>query len=96
MTTAGYDVNNASDEALAAAKKYLEEWDVNITQFDSDSYKNEVADGTTWLAQAYSGDALQQMEQNPDLGFIFPQGRYHPVDGQHRDPQVFQSKDLAL
>jgi spermidine/putrescine transport system substrate-binding protein len=73
LATAGYDVNNASDEALAAAKVYLEEWDVNITQFDSDSYKNEVADGTTWLAQAYNGDALQQMEQNPDLGFIFPQ-----------------------
>ncbi len=68
----GYDVNDTSSQALADATKTLKEWDVNVTQFDSDSYKNEVADGTTWLAQAYNGDALQQMQQNPDLGFIFP------------------------
>lgn len=68
----GYDVNDTTSLALADATKTLKEWDVNVTQFDSDSYKNEVADGTTWLAQAYNGDALQQMQQNPDLGFIFP------------------------
>ncbi|HNT51887.1 MAG TPA: extracellular solute-binding protein [Candidatus Syntrophosphaera sp.] len=47
-------------------------WDKNITQYDSESYKNEVADGTTWLAQAYNGDALQQMELKEDLGFFLP------------------------
>jgi len=73
LITNGYDVNDTSDQALAAALKTLEAWDANITQFDSESYKNEVADGTTWLAQAYNGDALQQMSQNEDLGFIFPQ-----------------------
>lgn len=73
LVMSGYDVNDTSEEALKAASMILDLWDVNITQFDSDSYKNEVPDGTTWLAQAYNGDALQQMEQNPDLGFIFPQ-----------------------
>lgn len=68
----GYSVNDTSDEALAAALATLQSWDPNITQFDSESYKNEVADGTTWLAQAYNGDAMQQMSQNRDLGFIFP------------------------
>ncbi|MEN6444540.1 MAG: spermidine/putrescine ABC transporter substrate-binding protein [Candidatus Cloacimonas sp.] len=68
----GYDLNDTSTEALAAAEKTLAEWDKNITQFDSDSYKNEVADGTTWMAQAYNGDALQVMENNPDLGFFLP------------------------
>lgn len=73
LITNGYNVNDTSDEALAAALKTLQAWDVNITQFDSESYKNEVADGTTWLAQAYNGDALQQMAQNKDLGFFLPQ-----------------------
>ncbi|HPN40491.1 MAG TPA: spermidine/putrescine ABC transporter substrate-binding protein [Candidatus Cloacimonadota bacterium] len=73
MISNGYDVNDTSEEALAAALTTLQSWDGNITQFDSESYKNEVADGTTWLAQAYNGDALQQMAQNQDLGFIFPQ-----------------------
>ncbi len=68
----GYDLNDTSEAALKAAEKTLQEWDKNITQFDSDSYKNEVPDGTTWIAQAYNGDALQQMNDNPDLDFFLP------------------------
>ena len=68
----GYDLNDSSVMALAAAEKTLAQWDKNITQFDSDSYKNEVPDGTTWLAQAYNGDALQVIDNSPDLGFILP------------------------
>lgn len=72
LIVSGYNLNDTSPEAIAAATLVLQKWDTNITQYDSDSYKNEVPDGTTWLAQAYSGDALQQMEQNPDLGFFLP------------------------
>lgn len=68
----GYTVNDTSEEAMNAAHEVLKVWDRNITQFDSDSYKNEVPDGTTWLAQAYNGDALQQMAENENLGFILP------------------------
>ncbi|MDZ4181444.1 MAG: spermidine/putrescine ABC transporter substrate-binding protein, partial [Candidatus Cloacimonadaceae bacterium] len=73
LTYTGFNVNDTSEEALKAASEVLELWDKNITQYDSESYKNEVPDGTTWLAQSYNGDALQQMEMNPDLGFILPQ-----------------------
>ncbi|MBM4403903.1 MAG: spermidine/putrescine ABC transporter substrate-binding protein [Candidatus Cloacimonetes bacterium] len=68
----GYGVNDTSAEAMAATDRTLMAWDRNITQFDSDSYKNEVADGTTWLAQAYNGDALQQMEMHEHIGFYLP------------------------
>ncbi|MBP7309910.1 MAG: spermidine/putrescine ABC transporter substrate-binding protein [Candidatus Cloacimonetes bacterium] len=68
----GFDLNDTSEAALKAAKATLETWDPHITQFDSDSYKNEVPDGTTWLAQAYNGDALQQMATNSDLDFFLP------------------------
>ncbi len=68
----GFDLNDTSDAAMKAATKTLNEWDINITQFDSDSYKNEVPDGTTWIAQAYNGDALQQMNDNKDLFFFLP------------------------
>jgi len=68
----GFSVNDTSDEAIAAAEKTLMVWDTNITQFDSDSYKNEVADGTSWLAQAYNGDALQQMNIHDHIGFFLP------------------------
>lgn len=72
LVYSGFNLNDTSDAALAAAKKVLIDWDANITQYDSESYKNEVADGTTWLAQAYNGDAMQQMAQNRDLGFVLP------------------------
>lgn len=91
----GYGVNDTSDEALKAAEEVLEIWDENVTQYDSESYKNEVADGTSWLAQAYNGDALQQIQENEDLGFFLP------VEGSclWMDSMVImkssQNKDLA-
>jgi spermidine/putrescine transport system substrate-binding protein len=68
----GFSPNDTSPEALKAADATLAVWDNNITQYDSESYKNEVPDGTTWLAQGYAGDVLQQMKDNPDMGFILP------------------------
>ncbi len=72
LISKGFDLNDTSENALKAASEVLAVWDKNITQYDSDSYKNEVPDGTTWMAQAYNGDALQQMAENPELGFILP------------------------
>lgn len=72
LISKGFDLNDTSDAAMKAASEVLTVWDKNITQYDSDSYKNEVPDGTTWMAQAYNGDALQQMADNKDLGFILP------------------------
>lgn len=69
---AGYKFNDTSPEALAKARLVVLEWDRNVSQYDSDSFKNEIQDGTTWLAQAYDGDALQIMEQNKDIGFVLP------------------------
>ncbi|MDD2331132.1 MAG: spermidine/putrescine ABC transporter substrate-binding protein [Candidatus Cloacimonetes bacterium] len=72
LISAGYDPNDVSQPALSAAASILESWDANITQFDSDSYKNEVPDGTTWIAQAYNGDALQVLAENEGVSFFLP------------------------
>jgi len=72
LITAGFSPNVTSDAAIAAADKIVMTWDVNVSQYDSDSFKNEIQDGTTWVAQAYNGDALQIMDNNPDIGFILP------------------------
>jgi spermidine/putrescine transport system substrate-binding protein len=68
----GYTPNDTSESALKAAEEVLLQWDANVSQYDSDSYKNEIQDGTTWLAQSYNGDALQIMQSNPDISFILP------------------------
>ncbi len=68
----GYSLNDMSHEALSAAKAALLDWDKNVSQYHSDSYKNEIQDGTTWLAQGYNGDALQIMAENENVGFVHP------------------------
>lgn len=72
LIAAGYKFNDMSPEALAKAREILLQWDKNVAQYDSDSYKNEIQDGTVWIAQAYSGDALQIMNQNSNIGFVLP------------------------
>jgi len=69
----GFNPNDFSVVALETARKTLLEWDVNISQFDSDSYKNEVQDGTIWIGQAYNGDAMQVLEENENIGFVLPE-----------------------
>jgi len=68
----GFDPNDYSDEALAIVRETLNRWNKNVAQYDSDSFKNEVQDGTIWLGQAYNGDALQVMDENEDIGFALP------------------------
>jgi spermidine/putrescine transport system substrate-binding protein len=68
----GYKINDISEESIAKARTALLEWDKNVSQYDSDSFKNEIQDGTSWLAQAYSGDAMQIIAQNHNIGFALP------------------------
>ena len=68
----GYNPNDYSPEALTAARETLLRWNRNVAQFDSDSFKNDVQDGTIWFGQAYNGDALQVMEENENIGFVLP------------------------
>jgi spermidine/putrescine transport system substrate-binding protein len=68
----GFDPNDYSDEALSQARETLLRWSRNVAQYDSDSYKNEIQDGTIKLGMAYNGDALQVMEENDEVGFTLP------------------------
>lgn len=72
LLAAGFNYNDASEAALAKAREHLIKWDKNILHYDTDAYKNEIQDGTVYFAQAYSGDALQIMGQNENIGFTLP------------------------
>jgi len=95
LITNGFDPNNFSDQSLSAAKKTLTVWDKNISQYDSDSFKNEVQDGTIWMGQAYNGDALQIMQENQNVGFALPsEGSTLWIDYMVI-PKKSENKDLA-
>lgn len=95
LITNGFDPNNFSDESLKNTKKTLLTWDNNISQYDSDSFKNEVQDGTIWMGQAYNGDALQVMQENENVGFSLPtEGSTLWID-YIVIPKKSENKDLA-
>ncbi len=95
LINAGFGPNDVSPQAPAKAEEVLNIWDANVSQYDSDSYKNEIQDGTTWLAQSYSGDALQIMDTNPDIGFFLPsEGASLWIDSIII-PKYAEHKDLA-
>jgi spermidine/putrescine transport system substrate-binding protein len=68
----GFNPNDMSDAALAKARETILRWDKNVSQYDSEAYKNEIPGGNTYLAQAYNGDALQVIKANPNVGFVIP------------------------
>jgi len=91
----GYTPNVTTEPVLKAAREVLTTWDANVSQYDSDSYKNEIQDGTTWLAQAYNGDALQVMQSNPDVSFFLPkEGTSLWIDSMVI-PKYAEHKELA-
>ncbi len=72
LIVSGYSVNDFSPEAIEKAKDVLVKWDDNISQYDSDAYKNDVPQNEVWIAQAYNGDALQVIRDYPNLKFSLP------------------------
>ena len=92
----GFDPNDCSEEALAVARETLLTWNKNVAQYDSDSFKNDIQDGTIWFGQAYNGDALQVMEENEKIGFVLPaEGATLWVDFLVI-PENSENKELAM
>lgn len=95
LITAGYNPNDISESALSTSEEILKTWDANVSQYDNDSYKNEIQDGTTWLAQSYNGDALQIIQSNAEVGFLLPkEGATMWIDSMII-PKYAEHKDLA-
>ena len=76
----GYDINSTDPAQIDAAVEQVLKWKPNIRKFDAESYKTEVANGSTWIGQGYSTDATQTivgdedegMAPRPDIAFALP------------------------
>lgn len=95
LVLTGHNPNDTSEPALKSAEEVLITWDANVSQYDSDSYKNEIQDGTTWLAQSYNGDALQIMDENPDINFMLPKEGTSLWIDSIIIPKYAENKELA-
>lgn len=80
----GYSVNSTNPAELDAAVAEILKWKQNIRKFDSESYKNEVPSGATWVGHGYSSDSTQVIlgdeeegvEARDDVGFALPKEGY--------------------
>ena len=64
----GYSVNSTNPAEIDAAVELALKWKANARKFDAESYKTEVADGSTWIGQGYSTDAIQVIAGDEDEG----------------------------
>ena len=80
LMSLGYSINSDDPGQLSEAADQIIKWRANVRKFDAESYKTEVAAGSTWIGHGYStdsvqvivGDADEGMEPRDDIGFALP------------------------
>lgn len=68
----GYNYNSVDEKELEKAMNTVISWKKNIAKFDVDEAKRGLSSGEFFLIQVYNGDALQLVNENPDLEFATP------------------------
>lgn len=69
----GYSLNSTNEAEIAEAADTVIGWKEHIAKFDSDQYKNGLASAEFLVVHGYSGDVLQAMEENEDVGYVVPE-----------------------
>ena len=80
LMSLGHSINSTDPAEIDAAVAQVLKWRANVRKFDAESYKTEVADGSSWLGHGYSSDTTQiivgdedeGMEPRDDIGFALP------------------------
>ncbi|OKH15075.1 substrate-binding domain-containing protein [[Limnothrix rosea] IAM M-220] len=68
----GYSYNEQNPEAIAELEGELATLHQNVKFYSSSNYLQPLITGDTWLAQAWSQDALSLMKRYPNLGAVVP------------------------
>lgn len=78
MFVNGKDINSGDTNDIKLAVKFINSIKGNIRKFDNESYKTEIANGSTWIGHGYSGDILQliigedEESARNDIGISYP------------------------
>ncbi len=103
LMSLGYSINSTNPAEIDAAVKEVLKWKANSRKFDAESYKTEVAAGSTWIGQGYSTDATQVivgdedegMDPRDDIGFALPKEGYTIAFDEMVVAKDARRKDLA-
>jgi spermidine/putrescine-binding protein len=69
----GLSLNSYQPDELNKAKTTVLTFKPFVSRFDTMSYKDLLASGDLWMAQAYSGDIVKMQNQNPELRYVIPE-----------------------
>lgn len=73
LKASGLSLNSTEAGDLKTAKDLLLAFKPLVGRFDTMSYKDLLASGDLWMAQAYSGDIIKMQKENPDLKYVIPE-----------------------
>ncbi|CCB85708.1 MULTISPECIES: ABC transporter substrate-binding protein [Parachlamydia] len=73
LKSLGYSLNSTDDFQIAQAASTLINWKRNLAKFDSEQYKNGIASAEYLVVQGYSGDLIQVMQEDANIGILYPQ-----------------------
>lgn len=68
----GYSYNSTNPEEVKQAYQKLQTLKPAIASFTTDAWKEQILAGDLLVAMGYSADAIEVMEENPDLKYIIP------------------------
>lgn len=69
----GFSMNSTIPQEIDQAVALVLQWKQNLAKFEGEQYKNGIASREYLISQAYNGDTLQVMMENPEVGFAYAQ-----------------------
>lgn len=76
----GFSINSTNPAELDKAVETVLSWKPNVRKFDSESYKTEVANGSSWIGQGFGqvarqvilGESEDGSDARADLAYVYP------------------------
>lgn len=99
----GFSINSTNAGEINKAVETVLEWKANVRKFDSESYKTEVADGSTWIGQGFGqvarqvifGEAGDGSDARSDLKYAYPREGFTESCEEMVIPTTAPNPDLA-
>ncbi len=91
----GYSLNTRDATELSAVADLLAQQKPVVQQYVMDQIYNMMIRGEAWVAPYYAGDYLWMLDDNPDLGFYFPEEGFNIFIDSICIPKGCQNKAAA-
>lgn len=95
MFKIGADVNTKEGSVWRAALDELKKQKPLLQAYVMDEIFNKMENESAWIAPYYAGDFLSMYEDNPNLGFYFPEGSTNVFNDAMCIPKGAKNKEIA-